>query len=626
MRSGRLLFPLLLFLSIVQAGITQERVALLVGIGDYGSKHTALTPLQARTGVHLMERALLDQGFRQENILIIQDSAATRQTIKNAFATHLSRAGKGGVAFFHFYGHGNRVPDDNGDETDGVDEAFLVFPSGLSPELEADDFIRDDELGQWVRDLQRQLGTEGQIVTILDACHSGSGLRGDHTQAITRNTLGEWNAMEDGLSNLVVFYSSRPDQPSLEVRVDGNQRCALMTWAFCKAMAQMGRNNTYRGLFERTLVHMTRKSRHQIPELEGDPDQLIFGAPTMPPPPYFRVLTTLGNREILLNGGTLYALTPGSRIALHAPETREPRKTNPLATAEVMPDGALLTECRARLSKPLPENILLSAWAFPEKRNSDGTSWSIHAPDNLDDAILHRISDHVKGSGTIQWCSLEDAELILLARPGKVSLRHADGTPSSDWIDPYTERGLEMLGDRLDAYAKGQFLRGLQTQSSDCNMTITCGPLPVDAKEQSASALLFGAQKASRRSVLGVRNSCQSSIYYTLIDIDPLNRVRVLAPAQGRLASEYRLEAGEQHTSLEVNFEVPGTRIIKLIASPEPIDLRGILGAGSSHFSSSDVERMIDPDLFWESSTRGESALTAKKQQVGVSTLILEVR
>jgi hypothetical protein len=68
---------------------------------------------------------------------------------------------------FQFSGHGTQVPDRNGDEQDGRDEAICP-----------DDFrsagvIIDDELNETFANL----ATDSRLVVILDSCHSGSGVR-----------------------------------------------------------------------------------------------------------------------------------------------------------------------------------------------------------------------------------------------------------------------------------------------------------------------------------------------------------------------------------------------------------------------------------------------------------------
>lgn len=65
------------------------------------------------------------------------------------------------VILFHYSGHGYQVPDIEGDEIDGFDEAFLGSTM-------KDDFIWDNFVSK--------LPNTSFVFAILDACHSGSGM------------------------------------------------------------------------------------------------------------------------------------------------------------------------------------------------------------------------------------------------------------------------------------------------------------------------------------------------------------------------------------------------------------------------------------------------------------------
>jgi hypothetical protein len=108
-------------------------------------------------------------GFAPEDVRILVDKEAGKAAIMNAFREHLVAGTKpGDTAIFYFSGHGTRVPDDNGDEPDGYDEALCPADSvGM-----AENVIRDDEMGA----LARQLAGR-RFVAIYDSCHAGSGLR-----------------------------------------------------------------------------------------------------------------------------------------------------------------------------------------------------------------------------------------------------------------------------------------------------------------------------------------------------------------------------------------------------------------------------------------------------------------
>jgi len=67
------------------------------------------------------------------------------------------------ISLFYYSGHGTQIPDDDGDETDGKDEALYCSDGN---------YIRDDDL----QDLLDQF--EGTVIVILEACHSGGILTG----------------------------------------------------------------------------------------------------------------------------------------------------------------------------------------------------------------------------------------------------------------------------------------------------------------------------------------------------------------------------------------------------------------------------------------------------------------
>ena len=77
---------------------------------------------------------------------------------------------KGDIVFFHYSGHGQQIPDDNGDEIDAYDESLV--PSDYVSQKDGSKNIRDDEIGQLLDELKAK---EPANVTIsLDSCFSGT--------------------------------------------------------------------------------------------------------------------------------------------------------------------------------------------------------------------------------------------------------------------------------------------------------------------------------------------------------------------------------------------------------------------------------------------------------------------
>src|SRR6185436_1140739 len=76
------------------------------------------------------------------------------------------------------------------DETDGYDEALVPYDAGMRFDPVTNNgshHLRDDELGDKLRQLRKKIGNTGSLLVLLDACHSGTATRGQAI-AITRGT------------------------------------------------------------------------------------------------------------------------------------------------------------------------------------------------------------------------------------------------------------------------------------------------------------------------------------------------------------------------------------------------------------------------------------------------------
>lgn len=151
-------------------GRPNERYALVVGVGRYPTSLSADLDGPVADARNLRRVLVERYGFRPENVVTLTDSAATREGILEAARRHLGQAGPTGLAVFYYSGHGTRLESNvaaRDDEPDGRDEALLVWGRDGQGSL-----IVDDEIGALSDGLRA-----GRALFILDACHSGTGLR-----------------------------------------------------------------------------------------------------------------------------------------------------------------------------------------------------------------------------------------------------------------------------------------------------------------------------------------------------------------------------------------------------------------------------------------------------------------
>lgn len=160
----------------------ETKHALLIGISDYGNVDedpNKWANINGANDITLLTPAFKAQGF---SVTSLVDSEATHAGITKALEKLAKESKKGDLVYIHFSMHGQPYEDLNGDEEDGWDEALIpvdaemLYAEGV---YEGNNHLLDDELEVYFNNIRCKLGPEGQLVVILDACHSGTASRGD---------------------------------------------------------------------------------------------------------------------------------------------------------------------------------------------------------------------------------------------------------------------------------------------------------------------------------------------------------------------------------------------------------------------------------------------------------------
>ena len=169
-----IVYSLLLFAAL---GQLPEKYALIVAVSNYAPS-TGWNELNSENDIPLIREALKRQGFKEANIRIIRDKEATKQGILIAMQQQfITKAKAGDICVFHFSGHGQQVMDNNGDEADGYDEALVTYDSPMEYEGGVEKHLRDDEFGFKLEEVRKHLGNKGNLLVVIDACHSGTSTR-----------------------------------------------------------------------------------------------------------------------------------------------------------------------------------------------------------------------------------------------------------------------------------------------------------------------------------------------------------------------------------------------------------------------------------------------------------------
>jgi len=147
--------------------------ALIVHV-DYGwpsAKKTGWCPagfgdkLDTPENAEMMKSILVRAGIT--SIKELSNFNATREDVLAAIEEVGNKCDEDDVFFFFYSGHGDEVPDHDGDEEDGMDEA-LCLPD-KDGNVNHGTYLRDDDIAVAFQEL-----TAGQKMLVFDCCHSGS--------------------------------------------------------------------------------------------------------------------------------------------------------------------------------------------------------------------------------------------------------------------------------------------------------------------------------------------------------------------------------------------------------------------------------------------------------------------
>ncbi len=183
-----------------------SRRALCVGINRYPTPEHQLAGCVA--DARMWADALGRQGFATS---VLVDEQATREVIHRELLALVSGSQAGDVIVFQYAGHGTHVPDLNGDEEDGRDEALcpVDFAAGAL-------YIDDD-----IAEVFARVPDGVNMTCFMDCCHSGTNSRfavGAPLSGGSRSGKDERKRYVKATPDIVKAHAS------FRTRLGGNQR------------------------------------------------------------------------------------------------------------------------------------------------------------------------------------------------------------------------------------------------------------------------------------------------------------------------------------------------------------------------------------------------------------------
>lgn len=181
-----------LLLALSNAALAADK-ALIIGVGKYQLPNANLKGIDLDVG--MASDMAVYMGIAPQNIHVVMDENATLANVKAQMQWLAKDVGAKDRVFFYFSGHGTQVPDQNGDEADGLDEAMVLHDiDGKS----YNGLYIDDDFGVALKKIPSQ-----NIVVMVDACHSGTGTK-------AWSSAGNSFNVNDGQVKFLNLFNAKP--------------------------------------------------------------------------------------------------------------------------------------------------------------------------------------------------------------------------------------------------------------------------------------------------------------------------------------------------------------------------------------------------------------------------------
>lgn len=613
-----------IFLSGSYFSYAQTKHALIVAIGNYPEPRKNKWPvINSLNDVPLIKNALVQsQQFNENNVQVLIDSQATKKGIVDAL-DHLIMAVKmGDIVVIHFSSHGQQLEDDNNDEIDGLDEAIVPYGAAFSSDPEKFEklspaYLRDDLFGEKVTLLRNKLGNKGDILVIIDACHSGSGTRGVETAKIRGGNipmlsnkfrarqhanLDDAGVFEDNpgikLSNdaatYVVISGAQAKESNYECYDDNKNPVGSLSYSFSKSISSLKGNITYRGLFAQIENVMRDKAPNQKPVLEGNGiDRELFGGKYEKQQPYFTIDKIQSKNELaVINAGYVSGITIGSVVKFYEPGTTGTIGKMPVnsgTVTNVSPFNATV-----KLESVNEEFYQLNPWAFVSELSYGASKLKLFVRDIK--GVSKLVSDSLKDFQLVEFDPVCDLVLDTAGSINNWALKYPNSNLifQGGFVFP-GNNSVESLKASLRKFGRFRYLKNLSLSetglSADVQLLFLDESGNIDSvKQQSRTHLGRLELREGDRVYLRIINNGTKQFYINIVDIQPDGIINPVIPNKNlrdknNNASPIKWEdclVKKYDTlflrNLSIGISKPfGEESFKVFLSSSPLDLEDIL-------------------------------------------------
>lgn len=623
-----------------------NKYALIIAIGDYPGE-SGWGKISSAKDVELIKNALINKGFNETNISIILDAKATKAGMEAALNALLSKAQKGDIVAIHYSGHGQQIFDDNGDEPDGWDEALVPYNAAVQYDFKGNGYkgenhFRDDELGDYISKFRNKLGNSGQLLLILDSCHSGSSTRGPG--AIVRGGGGEFappnynpnksDATPGGgfvervkvnqdAAPFVVFTGASQDELNYEYQGYGS-----LSYALSQAMNELDKDETFRQLFSKVAVIMAGIAPRQKPTVEGNIDYTVFGGDYKEPSPYYEVTEVdYDNTGIKINGGQINRIFNETTVSVLPINTLKMEKSKILATGKVT--SSKLNEADIKLDKALPTDNPKAYKVFIEKPAYGNISVNVFLDKGVTDAkVIAGVKNFLQENHLGKVVNDYNQSDVSVFKEGTdYDLTYSRGNKA--FADTKKSRGEDQtkaITDKIFTYAQGSYLKNFSIADKDFKFKFELIPVKVSEvnengqnkkkvelvqQNRGADSGMITVVPKQDQVVLKITNESNQDLYISIVEINTAGEITPFFPNNKcKLNDEERkLAAGKTFTYLDCvySFSPPYEQLVlKGFASDKPLNFQATATSrGEGSATHNPLEKFLQQTY---TKTRGSDA------------------
>ena len=186
---GRFLLTAMIMLCSAAVCCGTVHRALVFGLGK--QLDTRWAKINGDNDIRYVVNMLQDMGFT--DIATLRNEQATKANMVKAFKRLAARCRRGDIVYVHDSGHGQLMTDLDGDEAlrwngrhSAWDESWIPYDAYMtySPQDRGERHFSDDEVAQYLQQIRRSIGSKGQLIVAIDACHSGDATCGGDDECV----------------------------------------------------------------------------------------------------------------------------------------------------------------------------------------------------------------------------------------------------------------------------------------------------------------------------------------------------------------------------------------------------------------------------------------------------------